>query len=72
MADTPSPITAESKKLLRELFEANGVKPKSKTALKYEFFLVQGLFTAVNQKIPPALVMMMLAGRSILDYEVAP
>ena len=54
------------------LFEANGVKPKSKTALKYEFFFVQGLFTAVNQKIPPALVMMMLAGRSILDYEVAP
>jgi hypothetical protein len=67
-----SPITAAFQNHLREIFAANEINPKTKSALKYEYFFVQGAYAALGQQIPPALLMLMMAGRSIMGYQTPP
>jgi hypothetical protein len=63
-------ITAALQQRLREIFEANGVKPKTKTALKYEYFFVMGAHAAAGVEPTGAVTMYLLAGRSILDMKI--
>ena len=70
VAETLQPISAALQQQLRALFEANNVKSKTKTALKYEYFFLHGAYAALNQQLPPAIVVRMMAGRSILDLRL--
>lgn len=67
----PTPVITENlQNRLRAVFDANDVKAKTKTALKYEYFFMQGAYAGLQQEMPPALVMLMMSGRSILDRPV--
>ena len=52
---------------LKELLGKNEVKKGTKTALKYEFFYIHGAYAAHEQEMPPAVVLYLMSGRSILD-----
>jgi hypothetical protein len=52
---------------LTELLKANDIKPGTKTARKYEYFFLHGAYAATGLEMPPSVIMLMMAGRSILE-----
>jgi hypothetical protein len=58
------------KEALIELLKVNDIKLGTKTARKYEYFFLHGAYTAAGLEMPPSIVMLMMAGRSILEARV--
>lgn len=68
----PSVITAATQELLKELLAANEIERTSPDSRLAEHFYVHGLYAGAGFPAPDSLMVMLAAGRSILDYAPAP